>query len=163
MRSTKFMTTGLYGLILSGCVAGALPAMAQEAAPAAPPAQNTGQDAAAKPDDTPTTTVTVEGKKAQNKIDRQVYDNTKDIDSQTGTAADALNKVPSVNVDPTGNVTLRGNSNVQVYVDGKPSVMMQGDNRAGALQSMSSGDIDSIEVMTNPGRRFFLGRLRRHH
>jgi len=154
MRSTKFMTTGLYGLILSGCVAGAFPAMAQEAAPAAPPAQDATQNTAAKPDDTPTTTVTVEGKKAQNKIDRQVYDNTKDIDSQTGTAADALNKVPSVNVDPTGNVTLRGNSNVQVYVDGKPSVMMQGDNRAGALQSMSSGDIDSIEVMTNPGAAF---------
>ncbi|MGN6207843.1 TonB-dependent receptor domain-containing protein [Asticcacaulis sp.] len=149
MRSTQFMTTGLYGLILCGCVAGALPVMAQEAAPpqAAP-------DAVAKPDEAPTTTVTVEGKKAQNKIDRQVYDNTKDIDSQTGTAADALNKVPSVNVDPTGNVTLRGNSSVQVYVDGKPSVMMQGDNRAGALQSMSSGDIDSIEVMTNPGAAF---------
>ncbi len=149
MRSTKFMTTGLYGLILFGCVAGTMPVMAQEAAPpqAAP-------EAAAKPDDAPTTTVTVEGKKAQNKIDRQVYDNTKDIDSQTGTAADALNKVPSVNIDPTGNVTLRGNSSVQVYVDGKPSVMMQGDNRAGALQSMSSGDIDSIEVMTNPGAQF---------
>ncbi len=149
MRSTKFMTTGLYGLILFGCVAGALPAMAQDA----PPQQSTPAGPAVKPDDT-TQTIVVEGKKPQNKIDRQVYDNTKDIDSQTGTAADALNKVPSVNVDPTGNVTLRGNSSVQVYVDGKPSVMMQGDNRAGALQSMSSGDIDSIEVMTNPGAQF---------
>ena len=147
MRSTKFMTTGLLGLILFGCVAGAqvaMPAMAQEAPAAAP---------AAKADDAPQTIV-VEGKKIQNKIDRQVYDNTKDIDSQTGTAADALNKVPSVNIDPSGNVTLRGNSSVQVYVDGKPSVMMQGDNRAGALQSMASGDIDSIEVMTNPGAQF---------
>ncbi len=148
MRSTKFMTTGLQGLILFGCVAGALPAMAQQAPAAAPPAT---QDT--KADDAPQTIV-VEGKKPQNKIDRQVYDNTKDIDSQSGTASDALNKVPSVNIDPTGNVTLRGNSNVQVYIDGKPSVMMQGDNRAGALQSMSSGDIDSIEVMTNPGAQF---------
>ena len=150
MRSIKFMTTGLYGLILFGCVAGAVPVLAQDAPP---PQPTQAPDSAAKPDE-PTTTVTVEGKKAQNKIDRQVYDNTKDIDSQTGTAADALNKVPSVNIDPTGNVTLRGNSSVQVYVDGKPSVMMQGDNRAGALQSMSSGDIDSIEVMTNPGAQF---------
>ena len=148
MRSTKFMTTGLYGLILFGCVAGVSPAIAQDA----PPPQ-AAPDTAAKPDDAPQTIV-VEGKKLQNKIDRQSYDNTKDIDSQTGTAADALNKVPSVNVDPTGNITLRGNSSVQVYVDGKPSVMMQGDNRAGALQSMSSGDIDSIEVMTNPGAQF---------
>ncbi|MFT4074225.1 MAG: TonB-dependent receptor [Asticcacaulis sp.] len=157
MRSNRLTTTGLKGLILFGCVAGAqvaLPAMAQDTAAPAPqttPAPAT--DTTAKTDDTPQTIV-VEGKKAQNKIDRQVYDNTKDIDSQTGTASDALNKVPSVNVDPTGNITLRGNSNVQVYVDGKPSVMMQGDNRAGALQSMSSGDIDSIEVMTNPGAQF---------
>jgi len=150
MRFNRLTTTGLYGLVLFGCVTGALPAMAQEApAATAAPAQDTAEKT-----DEPTQTVVVEGKKPQNKIDRQVYDNTKDIDSQTGTAADALNKVPSVNVDPTGNVTLRGNSNVQVYVDGKPSVMMQGDNRAGALQSMSSGDIDSIEVMTNPGAAF---------
>jgi outer membrane receptor protein involved in Fe transport len=162
MRSNRMNSTGLRGLILFGCVACAqvaLPAMAQDTpaaatpatTPAIQPAPATGT--AAKTDDTPQTIV-VEGKKAQNKIDRQVYDNTKDIDSATGTASDALNKVPSVNVDPTGNITLRGNSNVQVYVDGKPSVMMQGDNRAGALQSMSSGDIDSVEVMTNPGAQF---------
>ncbi|WP_349320347.1 outer membrane beta-barrel family protein [Asticcacaulis sp. MM231] len=148
MRKTFFTTTGLGVLILGGYVSGVTQSLAQEAPPAAAPAQ------AAEPPADPTTTVTVTGKKPQNKIDRQVYDNTKDIDSATGTAADALNKVPSVNVDPTGNVTLRGNSNVQVYIDGKPSVMMQGDNRAGALQSMSSGDIDSVEVMTNPGAQF---------
>ncbi|ESQ89068.1 outer membrane beta-barrel family protein [Asticcacaulis benevestitus] len=150
MRKTFFTTTGLGVLILGGYVSGVTQSQAQEAPPAAPaaPAQ------AAEPSADPTTTVTVTGKKPQNKIDRQVYDNTKDIDSATGTASDALNKVPSVNVDPTGNITLRGNSNVQVYIDGKPSVMMQGDNRAGALQSMSSGDIDSVEVMTNPGAQF---------
>jgi len=149
MRSNILMTTGLCGLIMLGCVAGA---QAQEQT--APATQAQAQPSDAAPASDPTTTVTVTGKKPQNKIDRQVYDNTKDIDSATGTASDALNKVPSVNVDPTGNVTLRGNSNVQVYVDGKPSIMMQGDNRAGALQSMSSGDIDSIEVMTNPGAAF---------
>ena len=150
MRNTFFTTTGLGVLILGGYVSGVTQLHAQEVtpAPAAAPVQATDQPA------DPTTTVTVTGKKPQNKIDRQVYDNTKDIDSATGTASDALNKVPSVNVDPTGNVTLRGNSNVQVYIDGKPSVMMQGDNRAGALQSMSSGDIDSVEVMTNPGAQF---------
>jgi len=110
------------------------------------------QDKTAK--DTATTTVVVKGEKPQNRIDRQVYDNTKNIDSATGTATDALNKVPSVNVDPNGNVTLRGNANVKIYVDGKPSAMMSGDNRAGALQSMSSNDIGSIEVMTNPGAQF---------
>lgn len=104
--------------------------------------------------DKSTTTVTVTAAKPQNRIDRQVYDNTKTLDSTSGTAADALNHVPSVNVDTQGNVTLRGSSNVQVYVDGKPSAMMQGDNRAAALQAMSSSDIQSVEVMNNPGAQY---------
>ncbi len=98
--------------------------------------------------------VVVQGQKSTTKIDRETYDNTKNIDSTSGTAADALNKVPSVNVDNDGNVTLRGNSNVRIYVDGKPSVMLSGDNRAAALQAMSSSDIQSVEVMTNPGAQY---------
>lgn len=69
-------------------------------------------------------------------------------------AADALNKAPGVSVDADGNVTLRGNSGVQVLVDGKPSAMMQGDFRGPTLQSMAATDIDSIEVMTNPSAQF---------
>ncbi|MGA9659539.1 MAG: TonB-dependent receptor [Asticcacaulis sp.] len=184
MRKTNLMTTGLYGLILFGCVAGAASAQTSEpntaqAAPkpqAAAPAKTEAKvapaneaktdsktdasaptevtaDSAASAND-PTTIVTVKGVKPPTRIDRQIYDNKDQIDATSGTAADALSKVPSVNVDPEGNVTLRGDSNVKVYVDGKPSVMMQGDNRAGALQAMASSDIDSIEVMTNPGSQF---------
>ncbi|WP_443749828.1 TonB-dependent receptor domain-containing protein [Asticcacaulis solisilvae] len=98
--------------------------------------------------------VIVQGQKSTTKIDRETYDNTKNVDSTTGNATDALNKVPSVNVDTDGNVTLRGNSNVKIYVDGKPSVMLSGDNRAAALQAMSSSDIQSVEVMTNPGAQY---------
>jgi outer membrane receptor protein involved in Fe transport len=115
--------------------------------------QSSGQSSGSTTDKG-TTTVTVTAAKPTQRIDRQVYDNTKNIDSTSGTAADALNHVPSVNVDNQGNLTLRGNSNVQVYVDGKPSAMMQGDNRAAALQAMSSSDIDSVEVMNNPGAQY---------
>ncbi len=114
-------------------------------------AQTTETKPKAEKDDTATVTVT--GQKAQNKIDRQTYDNTKSIDT-TATAADTLNKVPSVNVDSNGNVSLRGNSNVQILVDGKPSAMMSGDNRAAALQAMASGQIASVEVMNNPGAQY---------
>lgn len=160
--------TGIYGLMLLGLIgAGAAQAQtttAQTTTPQTTQAQTQttqtttsttqSQDSTTSSDDKTTTTVTVQGKKNQNRIDRQVYDNTQNIDSASGTASDALNKVPSVNVDPNGSVTLRGNSNVQVMIDGKPSAMMQGDNRAATLQSMSSGDIDSVEVMTNPGAQF---------
>ncbi|WP_031238134.1 TonB-dependent receptor domain-containing protein [Asticcacaulis sp. AC466] len=150
MRSKTSLRTGLSTTLAGLILLGHAPAQAQDTPPASPPAT----EAAPAQTDQAITNVTVTGKKPQNRIDRQVYDNKDQIDSTSGTAADALSKVPSVNVDTQGNVTLRGNSNVQVYVDGKPSAMMQGDNRAGALQSMASSDIDSIEVMTNPGAAF---------
>lgn len=106
--------------------------------------------------DTPTT-VTITGKKAEtNKIDRQVYDVTKNADAQTGTAADALNKVPGVTVDPSGNVTLQGR-NVRIFLNGRPSLMLSGDNRAVALQAMPSAYLSSIEVISNPGAQYASG------
>jgi outer membrane receptor protein involved in Fe transport len=125
-------------------------AQTQTTAPAAP--QQTQTPAKDTKSDTPT--VVVQGQKSTGKIDRETYDNTKNVDSTNGTAADALNKVPSVTVDNDGNVALRGNSNVKIYVDGKPSAMLSGDNRAAALQAMSSSDIQSVEVMNNPGAQF---------
>lgn len=99
-------------------------------------------------------TVTVTGTRPTSKIDRDIYDPRNDPDTPTSSAADALNKAPGVSVDADGNVTLRGNSGVQVLVDGKPSAMMQGDFRGPTLQSMAATDIDSIEVMTNPSAQF---------
>jgi outer membrane receptor protein involved in Fe transport len=91
---------------------------------------------------------------SSNRIDRQVYDVKQDINAANGSAADALGNVPSVSVDMDGNVSLRGSSNVQILVDGKPSAMLQGDNRGPALQAMSGDDLDSVEVINNPGAEF---------
>ncbi|MDC7676614.1 TonB-dependent receptor [Asticcacaulis machinosus] len=101
----------------------------------------------------PTTTVTVAADRPQNRADRQVYDPKTDAETPVSVAADTLNKVPGVAVDPEGNVTLRG-SGVTILVDGKPSTALQGENRAATLQSLSSEDIDTIEVMNNPGAQF---------
>lgn len=125
-------------------------AMAQTA-PAAAPA-GTGLKAAPAPAVTPT--VVVAGERPTNRIDRQVYDVKSDIGSTNGTAADALNNVPSVAVDPDGTVTLRGSSNVQILVDGKPSAMLQGDARGATLNAMGADDIESVEVINNPGAEF---------
>ncbi|WP_229459350.1 TonB-dependent receptor domain-containing protein [Massilia cavernae] len=70
------------------------------------------------------------------------------------TVADTLNKVPSLAVDPDGAVTVRGKSNVQILMDGKPSAMMQGDNRAAALNALPAADLESVEVINNPGAQF---------
>jgi outer membrane receptor protein involved in Fe transport len=98
--------------------------------------------------------VTVAAERPTNRIDRQVYDVKSDVSSTNGTAADALGNVPSVAVDPDGTVSLRGSTNVQILIDGKPSAMLQGDNRGAALQSMPADDIESVEVINNPGAQF---------
>jgi len=98
--------------------------------------------------------VNVVGERQNNRIDRQVYDVKSDVNASNGSAADALGNVPSVAVDPDGTVSLRGSTNVQILVDGKPSAMLQGENRGSALQAMPAEDIDSVEVINNPGAEF---------
>ena len=98
--------------------------------------------------------VTVQAERPTNRIDRQVYDVKADTAATNNSAADVLGNVPSVTVDPDGTVSLRGSTNVQILVDGKPSAMLQGENRGAALNSMPSQDIESIEVINSPGAQF---------
>ena len=128
--------------------------------PAIPPAPSAPVKPAtpAKPpvEETPAVipSVTVEAERPTNRIDRQVYDVKADVGSTNASAADALANVPSVAVDPDGTVSLRGSTNVQILIDGKPSAMLQGENRGAALNAMPSDDIESIEVINNPGAQF---------
>lgn len=139
-------------IFLTCSLLASLPALAQsgdaaKTAPATPAAVKTKEEAVVP-------SVTVAAERPTNRIDRQVYDVKSDVSSSNGTAADALGNVPSVAVDPDGSVTLRGSSNVQILVDGKPSAMLQGENRGAALQSMPAEDIESVEVINNPGAQF---------
>ena len=83
-------------------------------------------------------------------LDRRIYSVAADLQAATGTAADVLNQIPSVDVDANGNISLRGDPNVTVLVDGKPSAQFSGANRGASLQQFPAQDIDRIEVMTNP-------------
>ena len=152
--------------VLSGAILGALaglaqPALAQTSATPVvvtkPPLKKTDTPpppAAAAAEAGTDTTVTVTGNRPTNRIDRQVYDVKNDVSATNGSAADALGNVPSVAVDPDGTVTLRGSTRVQIYIDGKPSAMMQGDNRGATLNAMPAEDIESVEVINNPGAQF---------
>ena len=53
-----------------------------------------------------------------------------------------------------GNVSLRGDSNVTILIDGKPSSQFEGDNKAQALQTMPADSIERVEVVTNPSTEF---------
>lgn len=87
-------------------------------------------------------------------IDRRSYSLGKDIQATTGSVADVLRNVPSVQVDVQGNVSLRGDSNVTIMIDGKPSGMFKGDNRGQVLQQIPASQFERVEVMTNPSAAF---------
>ncbi len=139
-------------IFLTACLASPLAALAQTAP--ATPLKAASSKAAEATEATVVPSVNVAGERPTNRIDRQVYDVKSDISSSNGSAADALNNVPSVAVDPDGTVSLRGSSNVQILVDGKPSAMLQGENRGATLNAMQADDIESVEVINNPGAQF---------
>jgi outer membrane receptor protein involved in Fe transport len=88
-----------------------------------------------------------------NAIDRKVYNVGKDVASTTGTASDLLQNIPSVQVDVEGEVSLRGDQNVTILINGKTSALMA-RNRAEALEQMSADRIERVEVITNPSAKY---------
>jgi len=85
------------------------------------------------------------------KLDKKVYNVGQDMIVKGGTASDVLDNVPSVTVDPDGNVALRGNENVKILIDGKPTNAI---NVTDALKTISADALDKIEVITNPSARY---------
>ena len=85
------------------------------------------------------------------KLDKKVYNVGQDMMVKGGTAGDVLDNVPSVTVDAEGNVALRGNGNVKVLIDGRPSNAI---NIADALKSIPADALDKVEVITNPSARY---------
>lgn len=87
-------------------------------------------------------------------IDRKVYSVTSDAQSTFGSLSDILSVIPSVDVDPDGIVSLRGDSNVLILIDGKPSTQFSGASAGDNLQSIPAKDIERIEVLTTPPAQF---------
>lgn len=94
-----------------------------------------------------------QGTQMRFEIDKKVFSVDQNIAAAGGSATDVLQNIPSVDVDNEGNISLRNNASVEVWINGKPSGLTA-DNRAQILQQMPAESIESIEIMTNPSARF---------
>ncbi len=99
--------------------------------------------------------VQVTGQKSAMKleIDRKSFDVSQLISSEGQSVSDLLDNIPSVEVDNDGNVSLRGNTSVEVWINGKPSGLTS-DNRSTILEQMPAESIERVEVIDNPSAKF---------
>jgi outer membrane receptor protein involved in Fe transport len=70
----------------------------------------------------------------------------------TGSAVDVLRVTPSVEVDGNDRLSLRGNPNVVIHVDGRPSPL-RGEQLSQFLRQLHSATVDRIEVVTSPSAK----------
>lgn len=85
--------------------------------------------------------------------EKTMYNTAEDPSIQTGTLSDALQNAPGVSVDVEGNITLRGTSSVEVWINDKPS-HMTAENLKTYIQTMPANSVDHVEVITNPSARY---------
>ena len=87
------------------------------------------------------------------RLDKKIFNIGKDLSIRGGNASDVLGNVPSVQVDVEGNISLRGNENVTILIDGRPSALV-GMNGADALRQIPAEAIEKVEVITSPSARY---------
>ena len=95
-------------------------------------------------------TIIAERSTIEQKIDRKVINIGKDLTTSGATASDIMGNLPTLTVDQDGNIAMRGNDNVRVLVDGKPTNVPV----AQLLKQIPSTSIKSVELITNPSAKY---------
>lgn len=85
--------------------------------------------------------------------EKLIYNVADDPTIQTGTTSDALQNAPGVEVDIEGNITLRGVSSVEIWVNDKPS-KLTAENLKTYLETLPANALDRIETITNPSAKY---------
>lgn len=88
-----------------------------------------------------------------NSLDKKVYNVGEDLSVKGGTVNDVLNNVPSVEVDQDGKISLRGDGNVTILIDGRPS-SLSGGNGKSLLDALPAGSVERIEIVNNPSAKY---------
>lgn len=86
-------------------------------------------------------------------IDKKVFNVAASVTAAGASTSEMLENIPSVEVDQDGEISLRGNSDVIIWINGKPSGL-DSDNRAQILQQMPAGSIKEVQIITNPSAKY---------
>jgi len=97
--------------------------------------------------------IRAETTEVQVRLDKKIYNIGKDLTTRGATVGDALGNVPSVAVDVEGGISLRGNENVKILINGRPSAIA-GFGDTNALTQLPAEAIDRVEVITSPSARY---------
>ena len=97
--------------------------------------------------------VRAETTEVQIRLDKKIYNIGKDLTTSGATVSDALDNIPSVTVDVDGAISLRGNENVRILINGKPSAIA-GFGSTDALRQLPAESIERVEVITSPSARY---------
>jgi len=97
--------------------------------------------------------ITAEKSFVMNNIDKKTYNTEQLAVTAGGNVKDVLDNIPSVEVDADGNVSLRGNENVTILIDGRPSGLT-GSGGKSLLESIPASAIENVEVITNPSAKY---------
>ena len=87
-------------------------------------------------------------------VDKITYSLEDDPEAKTNNALEMFRKVPMVTVDGEDKIQLKGSSNYKIYMNGKPSNLLSGENASDVLKSMPASSIKNIEVITDPGSKY---------
>lgn len=97
--------------------------------------------------------VVAQGTTMRFELDRKVFSVDQNIASAGGSVTDVLENIPSVDVDQEGNISLRNDENVEIWINGKPAGLTA-ENRAQILEQLPAESIKEIELITNPSAKF---------
>lgn len=84
------------------------------------------------------------------KIDKKVFNADENLTSKGGTGLDLLRQIPTITVDENDNILLRGDANVTVLIDGRPSSMPANQ----LLRQIPASAIEKVEIITNPSAKY---------
>lgn len=86
-------------------------------------------------------------------IDKKVFNVDQTIVAEGASATELLENIPSVEVDTDGNISLRNNSSVEVWINGKPSGL-SGSDMSQVLEMIPAESIEKVELITNPSAKY---------